>query len=569
MTSARRRSQPEKGVGSWNHGACPNEDCGSSDAFAWRSDEERGFCFACGQTGPIDPDEVGTPGQGPRFKKKAIMKRPMSSLTVETVEESYSPGPMPERKIRQNIAEHFGVLVDGGNHFYPYTDKSGKAVAYKHRKLPKAFEFVGDSKQIKQLFGQNVAGTGRRLFITEGEVDAMSIAQALYDKYQRFYPIISLPSASSKNLLLANREWIRSYQEVVLFLDNDEAGQEALKNTAKIIGYDKVRVVGNCPEKDANEILCGRGGAALISTIYDNKPYTPDGFVSGEELWTKYKQSKDVIAIPYPPCMPEVNAKLGGMRRGEILLLTSGTGSGKSTVVKEIILELCEYSEDYKEGVGKIGLMFLEEEPGNTVEKLIGMSLKKNLKKYATEEEEERIAFEHIFGNDRIIVADHQGSVDDSSLIDRLEYMALCGATHIVLDHITIAVSEGTDGKTGNEAVDHLMSELLKLTKRHNIWLGVVSHLRKSSSQQKPFEQGRIPSLDDIKGSGSIKQVSFDILAFARDMTHNDQKIRNTIKLRVLKARETGDTGDAGAMKYDPETTRLEPTTMDFDDLGD
>jgi len=106
------------------------------------------------------------------------------------------------------------------------------------------------------------------------------------------------------------------------------------------------------------------------------------------------------------------------------------------------------------------------------------------------------------------------------------------------------------------------MSDLLKIAKKHNVWLGVVSHLRKG---EKPFEEGNLPTIDDIKGSGSIKQISFDIIAFARNMIAETEAMRNTIRLRVLKSRFTGLTGDCGTTKYDAGTGRLQQNTfVDF-----
>ena len=66
-----------------------------------------------------------------------------------------------------------------------------------------------------------------------------------------------------------------------------------------------------------------------------------------------------------------------------------------------------------------------------------------------------------------------------------------------------------------------------------------------------------MPSLDDIRGSGSIKQISFDIIAFTRNMTAEDEVEKNTIKMRILKSRYTGLTGDAGAVFYSQKTGRL------------
>jgi twinkle protein len=246
------------------------------------------------------------------------------------------------------------------------------------------------------------------------------------------------------------------------------------------------------------------------------------------------------------------------MRHGEITLFTSGTGSGKSTVIKEIVLDLLKNTE------GKIGLISLEESVGETAEKFIGMSLERPLTGATPlTEEEMRLGFDTVFKDERLVLLDHQGSVSDASLVDKIEYMALMGCKYLVLDHITIAVSEGSNGLSGNEAVDKLMSDLLKLVKQHNVWLGLISHLRKS--QGKSFEEGLLPSIDDIKGSGSIKQISFDIIAFARNLVAEEDYERNTIKLRVLKSRFTGNTGDAGTAVYDPKTTRLSAGVAGFD----
>ena len=74
--------------------------------------------------------------------------------------------------------------------------------------------------------------------------------------------------------------------------------------------------------------------------------------------------------------------------------------------------------------------------------------------------------------------------------------------------------------------------------------------------------------IDDIKGSGSIKQISFDIVAFARNLVAENDGERNTIKFRVLKSRFTGLTGDAGAATYDIKTTRLKQAGgFDFEDI--
>jgi twinkle protein len=523
----------------WYHTACPK--CSSSDAFSYKDEDVFGFCFSCGKSSPVDPNQQYTP-------------QTKENYSMHTMEEiaGYASRGFKERAITKTVAEFFGVKVsyaeDGSisSHFYPYYHGQN-IVAYKERKLPKTFVTHGDWKKAG-LFGQHLFPSGKRLVITEGELDALSVAQCNYDKYQKFYPVVSLASASQTKALLEHREWLRSFDEIVLMFDQDEPGKKAVDEAARIIGFDKVKVA-KLPAKDPSDVLVQHGSAALLSCIFDAQSYNPAGIIKGEQVWEQLKLKQSIVSVPYPPCLKGLNDKLKGMRMGEIALFTSGTGSGKSTVIKEIVLNLLETTPN------NIGMVSLEESIGDTAEKFIGMALKKNLVENDVPEEELYEGFQKVFADEKLILLDHQGSVSDESLTDKIEHLALLGCKYIILDHITIAVSEGAEGKTGNEAIDSVMSELLKIVKKHNIWLGVISHLRKSDKA--PFEEGHLPSVDDIKGSGSIKQISFDIIAFARNMTHLDEKVRNTIRLRVLKSRHTGRTGNCGQTCYNPETGRL------------
>ena len=135
--------------------------------------------------------------------------------------------------------------------------------------------------------------------------------------------------------------------------------------------------------------------------------------------------------------------------------------------------------------------------------------------------------------------------------------MALSGCKYLFIDHITILVSEGAEGLTGNEAIDKVMNDLLRISKQHNVWIGLVSHLRKMQTSGQSFEEGRLPTVDDIRGSGSIKQISHDIIAFARNIAAEDPEIRNTIFTSVLKSRYTGQTGPSGSCQFDHDTGRI------------
>ena len=533
------------------HGAC--DKCGSSDAVGIY-EEGPATCFSCGaiHKNPLEKDK----GESNTTVLNFVKETKAPKVSLEEIQD-YSFRGFKERNLPKVVTEYFGVRagVNSQNevieHYYPYGANS--VVGYKVRTLPKTFKAVGT---IDGLFGQSLFNGGKRLVITEGELDALSVAYAYYEKYQEFYPVVSLPSANGLKHLLAQREWVRRFDEVVLMLDNDEAGQKALNEACKIIGVDKVKIAKlKC--KDANEELLTHGSRSILRAIWDAQPWSPAGILQGEELWQKFEEREATESIPYPDCLQGVNELTNGVRFGEVDLFTSGTGSGKSTVIKEIILHLKETTED------SIGIISLEESPGDTVEKFIQMELQTNLTEKEVSTEEKREAFQTVFGDSRIKLLDHQGSVSDGSLMDKIETLCLMGCKYLILDHLTIAVSEVESGDA-NSAVDKVMSDILKTAKKHNVWFGVISHLRKTGLASKSFEEGKLPSMDDIKGSGSVKQISFQIIAFARNMSADNETERNTIKIRVLKSRFTGKTGNAGGAMYDHSTTRLTYINHDF-----
>ena len=521
----------------WVHAGCPK--CGSSDALSYKEGDDFGYCFSCGGSSKLDGS-------------KTVTKEVNMTVSFNTIE-TFEVRGHRDRQITKQVMEAFGVRCSYNEqgeidaYFYPYKSATGEVVAYKERQLPKKFLVHGNYDKSVGYFGPSEDTSGPRLVITEGELDALSVAQAQIEHSKRIYPVISLASASQVKVMVQHIDFLRKFKEVVLWMDGDEPGKKAEAELAKIVGFDKVKVVRHT-EKDASDVLIKHGAKAVIDAIFSAQTYSPAGIVRGEDIWTALTERKSIQSVPYPKCLAGINQKVSGMRMGEITLFTSGTGSGKSTVIKEIVLDLLEKTDDM------IGMVSLEESIGDTAEKFVGMALHKNIREDEVSDEELREGFEKVFASRKLVLLDHQGSVSDESLVNKLDHLALMGCKYIILDHITIAVSEGAKGKTGNEAVDSVMSDLLKLTKKHNIWLGVISHLRKGD---KPFEEGNLPTIDDIKGSGSIKQISFDIIAFARNLVAEAEVERNTIKFRVLKSRFTGKTGDAGTATYKHNTGRL------------
>jgi len=198
------------------HVACKH--CGSSDGVGMYSNGV-GKCFVCDKI-TFEKEREYTMQESHTPKKEDIR-------TID----SYDTRGVQERGITKQVSAHYNMRVsynaDGTieSHYYPYT-KKGKTSAYKVRNLPKDFRAKGDMDGI-ELFGQSTFPQGgRSLVITEGELDAMAVAQAFLLQNKTIYPVVSLPSSSNLKPLVANREWVRSFDTVVLMFDQDEAGEK-------------------------------------------------------------------------------------------------------------------------------------------------------------------------------------------------------------------------------------------------------------------------------------------------------------------------------------------------------
>lgn len=542
--------------------------CPSSDAVQIY-EEGPAHCFSCGKSYDYEKEYAAQKGGAVEWKednyRRSFFKQELSLDDIQSLPERG----IKERLIQKTIAEFFHVKASYNNEgyidnfYFPFSNKEGTATVGYKRKNPADKKDMQTYGVPKNMFGiEHFMNGGKRIVITEGEEDAMAVAQMAMQKYGGVYPVASMGGVQQTEYLLENREVLRKFDEIVIWFDNDEQGKLAADKACRILGADKCKVV-SADEKDACDTLTRfglvEGTRRGWAYIWDSKPYSPSGIIPGESTWDRYKEFQNLEFLPWPPFLSFLNKMTFGRALSTITMFAAGTGIGKSTLLREDIFHILSTTE------AKVGCIFLEEEVGETVAGIMGLYLNKRLGLPDSEvtDEEEAAAWAATVGQPgRVIFLDHQGSVSDSSLLDKIEYMALCGCKYIYLDHITIAVSESDDSNV-NTAIDKFMSGLLKIVKRHNVWVGVVSHLRKVKSGEEAFESGAPISEDDLKGSGSLKQISFQTIAISRNKLAENDAVRHRSQLYLLKDRKTGNTGPAGAYKFNKVTGRLEEAIVE------
>lgn len=550
------------------HEGCP--ECGSSDnrAVYDNGDKITYFCFGCESSGILQENNERQIKQPEEFNN---MKESVNEV------KDFPVRGFKERRITKSVADIYGVKVgydekDGQTikfHYYPITNK-GEVVGYERREVPtKKFIAIGSVKNTDELFGQSnfPPGSSKKIVVTEGALDAMSIQQLYLNKEQE-WPVVSVINGAGNayKQVQSNLEYLNSFEEVVFMFDADEQGQDGAKLCAKIIrtGKAKIAALGR-HGKDANDYLVAGKTYELEKAIWNAEKYSPAGIVNSADTWELFNEDRREDSVPYPDCFGEVNKMTYGRRTGELTIFTAGTGSGKSSFVREDIYHVLQTTDI------QVGIVALEESVRETLDGLIGLHLNKRISlpdvPFDRAGKEGKDAWEAIAGSGRIVLLDHQGSVSDNSLMDKIEFLAASGCKFIYLDHITLAVSE-VDGNV-NESMDKLMSDLLKTCKKYDVWIGVVSHLRKTGGGSKTYEEGAAITEDALKGSGSLKQIAFQIIGFSRNKYEEDSFERQKVKISVLKNRFTGHTGPAGNARFDDVTGRLTVVLDEFSDGGE
>lgn len=426
-----------------------------------------------------------------------------------------------------------------------YRDADGTPVAQKIRDSAKEFCILGDASKMG-LYGQHLwPSKGRRVVVTEGEIDALSICQAT----GLTWPVVSLPNGakSAKKAIQKNLEWLCGFEQVVLAYDMDEAGRAAAAECAPLFPPGKA-AIWEIPRKDANEMLVAGEVKQISDALWKARSYRPDGIVNGADLWDRIT-SKQAPGIPYP--WEELTRMTSGQRKGTLVTWTAGSGLGKSTAVAQVAYDLA-----FNHGL-KVGYVALEEDVGRSAQRFLSLRLGKLVHLPGTTTEAElREAFDATLGSGRIWLHDHFGSCDADDLISKLRYLAKgCECDVLVVDHVSIVVS-GMD-LSGDErrAIDRTMTLLRTLVEECKILMHLISHLKRLGDDR-GHEDGAKVSLSHLRGSQSIAQLSDIVIGMERNQQAEGDEAR-VAQFRVLKNRTTGETGAAGRVIYDKESGKL------------
>ena len=509
-----------------HHTSC--DECGSTDGNAVYTNGSA-YCFACEKwTPPQDGDTEARP--------KASTRMVMNLLSYDSKE-------LTNRKVPESICKQYkyGIGSMGGKvcQVANYYDKDRKPVAQKIRFADKTFKFLGDTKDA-MMYGQQLwSSGGKKLTITEGEIDALSVATAFDGKY----PVVSLSTGaqSAKKEIAKHLEWISSFEEIYLWFDNDEPGRKAVDEVINMLPIGKVRIVRHSEYKDANELLVHKGKSAIVNAFYNAEEYKPEGILLPSEL---LEEAMKPIEYGRPWMFEKMTGITYGRRLGEVVALGAGVSVGKTDFVTQSI------AYDLKNNFS-VGTFMLEQQTRETLLRIAGKldGQHYHLPDNNTDPKQLEKTITDING---LYIYDNFGSIDWETIASKIRFMHHnYGVEHFYIDNLTALNAHASDERRN---LDGLMADVAALAKELNIWVLVVSHLNPPKTGAAHEAGGKVEQAQ-FTGSRAIMRWSSFMLGVERNTIHEIPEERQKGLVRCIKDRFSGKaTGTTIGFIYDLDT---------------
>jgi twinkle protein len=339
------------------------------------------------------------------------------------------------------------------------------------------------------LFGwQALDPMTRKVVITEGELDAMTL-------HQIGYPALSIPNGASGKQDWVENEYDRltRFDEIFLCLDMDEPGQNCAMVLAERLGLYRCRIV-TLPHNDANECL--------------TKGMTPDEFdqcfikakyFDPKELRDAASYTNEVIDLFYPPNNKPIGVhtpwgKIGDklmFRPCEITIWSGFSSHGKSLVLNQIVIHALTQGE-----LSCIG----------SFEMPVPVTLQRMVRQLTCQEVPQKPhiveAMDWLSG--KLWLFDLMGQVKLDRVLEIFVYVRQrFGATQFVLDSMTMLGIADDDYKGQKTA----MEKLSEFVNTHKCHVHFVVHPRKG-------DEYHIPGKMEVKGAGAVTDLAHNVILF-------------------------------------------------------
>lgn len=467
----------------------------------------------------------------------------------------YKPKPkaieyLQGRGISEAVIDKFRITTkkDSDNIIvFPFLDTDGlcKNIKYRKSDFDKTKDknkewFEKDCKPI--LFGMYQCDGTDRLIITEGQIDALSVAEAGINN------AVSVPNgANGFSWIPYCWDWVTRFTEIIIFGDcehnkvtlSDKIKERFKRNNIKVV---RIKDYQGC--KDANEILQKYGKRAVIDAVENAELVVSDKIIRAELV-----EAVDIENTPATSTgIRELDKVMsGGYRKGELVIVTGKRGDGKSTFVSQQVCNILNVPDS------KV-FMYSGELVNINVKRWLDMQLAghKEIRSWETEQINKWYSG-RLFFYDSTAIDD-----DECTEVLQIAEMAVTkySCNFVVIDNLMSALDSGDADIYKLQA--RFAKKVAVFSRRYEVTVILIAHPRKGGGNR--FDN------DFISGSGDIANNANYIFNYQRIKDASD----DLRALSVSKNRLTGRLAEgdkAIQVKYSENSRRIVSVKSDFKDL--
>ena len=478
------------------------------------------------------------------------------------------------RGISKNVIDYLDIREDkNGNGVFNFYDTNDVLTMVKYRPAksiengqPKTWCQKG-SDTTPLLFNMNRVNTSKPLLITEGETDCASVIEAGY------YNAVSVPlGAGNLHWIEENWDWLDSFDSIIIWSDNDEAGIKMRKDCIYRLGTWRTRYIETppyfekqdgkqIPLKDVNDCLQIGGREFVIKLISDAKDVPVKSVVDYSEIEELDISQMDGVTTGIKP----LDNELLKIFFGTLTVLSGRPGSGKTSIIDQTIARTIDdnksvflFSKEMPERMSANWFNTIIAGRRNMAEKTSGDGRKYYVVPYATQKKMQSYYNKKLF-----IYRDDEPNDVDSVMKSAEECVRKFGCKLIVLDNLMM-IDLNCAESDKNTAQTNLINSLIKFAAKFNVAVVLIAHPRKTQDTNSDIE------MYDISGTSNIINLAMRSIGLRRvsKKEKSDQKSKwrkYDVVLTVIKDRLLGKADFQMGLWYDLTSRRFYTDYSEYD----
>ena len=473
-------------------------------------------CHHCGERGLVS---IGSGTPNPSYPRRNDADRPKPIQATGDMTDGVT-GFLAGRGISEEIGRRYNCFEatkwfrklgkEVASIGFPYRE-DGKAYAVKYRPLVEK-DFTQEGAACTFFGIDQVISDGSALIITEGEIDALSVAEA-YAQHGVHANVVSVPSGAPLEVKSEDfdpqedrkyryvwnaEEMLESWQKIIIAVDDDPQGEALAEELARRIGKDKCWKV-TYPEgcKDANDVILKCDGSMLVDILEAATPWPVVGLYEATHYEDKiFDMYRNGLASGLSTGIPAVD-DLFTILPGQLSVWTGIPSSGKSELLDQVLINLAE------ESGWTFAICSFENDPEYHIRKLLE---KRIGKPFAPVEGEERMTEQEV-REGLAWVKDHFLFIDQSdgnpatldSILERgRAAVRRLGCRGLVIDPFNYLQAPNGQ-KFDTDAISDMLSSLRMFAKAFEVHVWMVAHPQKLYRNDGKVP---VPTGYDIAGSG-------------------------------------------------------------------